>query len=244
MREDERFYVYLHRRSTDGEIFYVGKGCGNRAYQKGSARRNEHWKRVVNKYGHTVEIISCLMTNARACNLEIRVISFCRALGIPLINKTAGGEGCLERKFTEKEREALRNRKCIKTVYCSNGVVYKSISEAARQLSLLTGKPVHSGWVSTVCSGRQKTIHGYAVSFEGFPETPTLYGNSAKSDAMKKALSKKIFRSDGVTYNSVADAVRDMFGEATKCRISNISMCARGERSSAYGYKWSYAETC
>lgn len=25
------FYVYIHRKATDGEIFYVGKGQGNRA---------------------------------------------------------------------------------------------------------------------------------------------------------------------------------------------------------------------
>lgn len=48
------YYVYLHRKKTTGEVFYVCKGCEMRAWI--SSGRNEFWKRVVDKHGLVVEI--------------------------------------------------------------------------------------------------------------------------------------------------------------------------------------------
>lgn len=49
------FYVYLHRRATDGRVFYVGKGVSTRAWRKD--KRNQHWKNIVKKHGYIVEIV-------------------------------------------------------------------------------------------------------------------------------------------------------------------------------------------
>lgn len=85
------FYVYLHRRATDGAIFYVGKGRGQRAWNHW--RRNPHWKAVANKHGLIVEIVERFMEEAGAFDCERRMIAECRARGIVLTNKTDGGEG-------------------------------------------------------------------------------------------------------------------------------------------------------
>lgn len=37
------FYVYLHRRATDGRVFCVGKGHGKRAWR--TEGRNPKWQR-------------------------------------------------------------------------------------------------------------------------------------------------------------------------------------------------------
>ena len=37
------FYVYIHKRQSDGIVFYVGKGRGKRAYY--FHERNDHWKK-------------------------------------------------------------------------------------------------------------------------------------------------------------------------------------------------------
>lgn len=49
------FYVYLHRKKTTMEVFYVGKGTGNRAWTRHG--RSLFWKRVVEKHDFTVEIV-------------------------------------------------------------------------------------------------------------------------------------------------------------------------------------------
>lgn len=43
------FYTYLHRRNDTGQVFYVGKGKGQRAHDK--YKRSAHWKRIVAKHG-------------------------------------------------------------------------------------------------------------------------------------------------------------------------------------------------
>lgn len=43
------YYVYIHRKATDNEIFYVGKGKNSRCTTiKG---RSKHWKNISNKHG-------------------------------------------------------------------------------------------------------------------------------------------------------------------------------------------------
>jgi len=83
------FYVYVHRRATDGRVFYVGKGTGNRAW---SLRRNGYWKNIANKHGFTIEIVIQDMREPDAFQLERELIAFYGREN--LANLTDGGEGC------------------------------------------------------------------------------------------------------------------------------------------------------
>lgn len=85
------FYVYLHRRATDGRVFYVGKGANRRAWQKD--RRNAHWKNVVNKHGYTVDIVQDGMQEWWAFELECELIAYYGRGSGMLCNATDGGEG-------------------------------------------------------------------------------------------------------------------------------------------------------
>lgn len=83
------FYAYTHSR-PDGRVFYVGKGCGRRAY-KLKAGRNPYHRRVVEKYGAEniiVEVYPCVSEEA-AFELEKVLIAKYSAL----TNLTEGGEG-------------------------------------------------------------------------------------------------------------------------------------------------------
>lgn len=94
------FYVYLHINPTNGKVFYIGKGSGNRAYQTRS--RNDYWKNTVNKYGIEVCIVSDNMTNEEAASFEVRLISF---YGLDnLCNMTAGGDGCVSLKQSSRDK--------------------------------------------------------------------------------------------------------------------------------------------
>jgi len=85
------FYVYVHKRKTDGVVFYVGKGRAGRAYS--GASRNRFWHNVVNKHGVDVEIIEDCLLEVEAFSIEMDLIAKYRADGIVLVNQTDGGEG-------------------------------------------------------------------------------------------------------------------------------------------------------
>lgn len=66
------YYVYTH--SINGNVFYVGKGRGNRSHQTRS--RNRHWHNVVSKYGQpTIQIVKDNLTDVESYDLEKKLIS-------------------------------------------------------------------------------------------------------------------------------------------------------------------------
>ena len=87
------FHVYHHIRPDTGQIFYVGKGKGRRAFDRG-ARRGQFWHRVVKKAGGVlVKIIAQKLTEDEAFFLEKRNIAALRKSGLRLCNLTDGGDG-------------------------------------------------------------------------------------------------------------------------------------------------------
>lgn len=98
-------YVYFHRKSSDGSVFYVGIGNGRRAYRK--SRRSEMWNRFVNKYGLIVDIVDSNLTIDEAKKLEIRYIEeFGRVSNKTgcLVNLTDGGDGRYGYKCSEETK--------------------------------------------------------------------------------------------------------------------------------------------
>jgi hypothetical protein len=88
------FYVYEHYKPNSSEPFYVGKGRGNRAYQKSG--RSTWWHNIVNKHGREVRFVAKRLTELDALWLEnICIIGWGRktAGDGPLVNHTDGGEG-------------------------------------------------------------------------------------------------------------------------------------------------------
>lgn len=113
------FYIYIHRRKTDNEIFYVGKGKEKRASAKD--RRNKYWRNTVNKYGYFIEIAYNNLSENNAFDLEKEAIKACRDFGCPLVNMTDGGEGpsgCSPSVETRKkigDKSRLRKKDSLET---------------------------------------------------------------------------------------------------------------------------------
>jgi len=100
---ENKFYVYVHTRATDGSIFYVGKGEGKRAWNV--SRRNKHWKNIATKHGYNVTILLNNLTEEQAFILEKQAIA---TLGREsLCNMTDGGEGSSGRIPSEETRKKL-----------------------------------------------------------------------------------------------------------------------------------------
>lgn len=96
------FYIYQHRRLTDGKVFYVGKGHKGRAWSKD--RRNAHWRNVVAKHGYTVEILEDGLQAWYAYEREIEVIAQRVESGCRLTNLTSGGDGVVGYTWTDEHR--------------------------------------------------------------------------------------------------------------------------------------------
>ena len=99
------FYVYLHRRKSDGLVFYVGKGFNKRATHVHG--RNEHWNRVALKHGVIAEIVFDNLTEEEAFQAEIDVIKEFKYYGHPLCNKTNGGEGVTGNVMSQEARNKI-----------------------------------------------------------------------------------------------------------------------------------------
>lgn len=81
------YYVYVHRKKTDGSIFYVGQGKGNRWK---SYKRSKFWHSVQQKYGFTAHKIVEGVPQQCALSIERAVIA---KLGREtLTNLTDGGD--------------------------------------------------------------------------------------------------------------------------------------------------------
>jgi len=93
--ENNNTCIYLHTKSESKEVFYVGIGKMGRAYEKGK-RRSKLWRRVANKYGYEVIILSDNLTWTQACNMEMYLIKYYGRIDLgtgTLVNMTDGGEG-------------------------------------------------------------------------------------------------------------------------------------------------------
>jgi len=200
------FYVYAHRtvgNRVSGDVFYIGKGRGKRAWSKKG--RNVYWHRVAEKYGYVVEILADGLTEGEAFDLEKSFISVCgRAT---LCNLTDGGEGSSGyvasesarakisagnkgRIPTESHRKKISNSKkghtvsketrakigvtsrgrkpsashllkISKPVSCSNGMLFPSVSGAARWLRDNGFPKASKGNIAQRCLGNYPTAYGF-----------------------------------------------------------------------------------
>ena len=90
----KQHYVYIHKRKTNDEVCYVGKGVQHRwsvVYN-----RNNYWKNVANKHGVYCEIAANSLTESEAFILEKKLIELHGRIDQKtgtLVNLTDGGDG-------------------------------------------------------------------------------------------------------------------------------------------------------
>jgi hypothetical protein len=102
--ENNRFYIYCHRKKTDGKCFYIGKGTGNRYKEK--IMRNKHWHNVVNKHDFEPIILINNISEEKAFKYEAY---FCKQIGyenLCNIRKELGNGG-----WSHSEETKIKMRK-------------------------------------------------------------------------------------------------------------------------------------
>ncbi len=106
---ENKYYVYFHRRLDNDEVFYVGKGSGNRAYVQ--SKRNKYWKSIVNKYGYRIEFYATNLDEATSFMLEVEKISYFRSIRQAYCNLTDGGEGVSGSIRTDNQKKNYSSSK-------------------------------------------------------------------------------------------------------------------------------------
>ena len=105
LSKEMMFYTYAHYK-PDNSVFYIGKGCGRRAWS--IKNRNPHWRNVVAKHSlHKVEVLARWSTEQEAFEHEKFLIACFRDMGYSMANITNGGDGCSGLVHTDAVKQKL-----------------------------------------------------------------------------------------------------------------------------------------
>lgn len=261
--KSKRFYIYVHKKLTNGDVFYVGKGTGDRA--KSKSGRNRWWWNIANKHGYYHEIIIDNLTSQEADKLEIEKIRFYRENG-NICNVANGGDsGLTGIPLSIGHKEKLRNAKIGK----------KQNPEHAKKSAIakLGKKQPRDAVEKMVAVKRKKVINSDGEIFSSATEAADVmskrlgvkasqgnismccrgergwaYGLSWSYNITSKpnppklesSQSKRIYCSNGMSFDSVQDAKDWVKSWRGKANNQTLSSCARGDLKTAYGFNWRY----
>lgn len=112
MRED--FYVYSFYNEDWKDIFYIGKGCGNR--YKDINKRGRHIKSIFENHSCTSQIIIDNLTEKAAIYIEKKIKEYYKFRGCPIIDYEAEGRVASQRFGIEeaKQQGKYKGRQPIK----------------------------------------------------------------------------------------------------------------------------------
>lgn len=110
-KKDNNYYVYIHRKKTNGDVFYVGKGKQYRAFDFN--RRSMLWNKIKNKHGVIVEIVHNNLQEWYSFELECELIlkygRIDKRTG-KLANHTDGGDGASGTILSVEQRKQISER--------------------------------------------------------------------------------------------------------------------------------------
>lgn len=218
MNPERIFYVYAHYRKSDGRLFYIGKGKGNRHRTKSG--RSDYWNRIEAKHGRIARKVFSDMPEPCALSLERALIARHKDL---LCNITDGGEGVSGLKHSERTKaKMVANRKPGWIPYWTGKKMPPDMKEKFRAAKL--GKhqsPEHAAKSRIAKLGKPQP-------------------KSAR-EATRKLKSRPILNSKGEWFSSATEAAKVLSRRTGKnCSQGNISMAANGHRNFAYGMSWRY----
>lgn len=254
-----KYYVYLHKRKSDGTIFYVGKGCGVRAKVK--TGRSKHWLNTVKKHGYIIDFAFTNLTSDEAKRIEKELIKNLRQSGASIVNISSGGDGGLDcEMYTKETKEKMRAAKLGK----------KQMPEhAAKSASAKIGKKQPKAAVEYVIGlKKKKVINSDGEVFESASlaareisaklginasqgnismscrgERLEAYGKAWSYDLSKlPKLRKRVVKcSNGMIFNSVVEAAKWVSSWRGRCAPSGITNSIFGGKK-AYGLSWVYED--
>lgn len=258
------FYVYAHRRATDGSVFYIGKGKGFRATNRSS--RNIHWRRIVAKHDYTIEFIKKEMDEKSSFELEEFLISELRLSGFVLANITNGGEGESGRIISEEAKVKMKAAKLGKAqspehaaksarsrIGHTNSEHSKNVTSLVKSKKIINSDGEHfksvrfAAETMSIRLGLVASEAAIAACARG--QTASAYGLAWSYDTSATPIYSpfrpgRLVGALGVDriFSSVTEAVSWVEGWRGSANNQCISGSARSLTAMAYGYKWYYLD--
>ena len=137
------YYVYQHRFKDTQEIFYIGKGCKNRAYSK---YRGKKWKEVTYGKQYVIEIVRDSLTEDEAFQLEKDLIDkfkpICNILPGGRTNGITSSEH--QKEFYKTEQGLVKRDKLSKRMKENNPMFSEDKKQLQRERNLGSKNFIHS----------------------------------------------------------------------------------------------------
>jgi len=233
------FYVYVHKRATDGTVFYVGKGKGKRFTN--AKNRNNHWRNIVNKHGFTAHIVMRFNNEECAFSLEKALIKHYGRSN--LCNLTDGGEGLSGMEFSDSHKSKIS---------AANKGKPKTAEHVAKSSNAQRGKVIsaeHREKLSIACKGRTLSKDHrdkIGVSCKGMirsqymKDKMSLSAMSRSRDSIDKMIASKVvpktytfWHEDGHVFVGTQLDLRSRYG----LHQANLSSVINGRRVSCGGWR-------
>jgi len=255
---NKKYYVYIWYIKETNEIFYVGKGSGNR--YKSMKDRNAYFKNIRKKYDCDCKIIKYFDNESEAYDYELELGTRLKEQGqaracyiLGQTNKYVSGEikkkisktlqgnipWCKGRKLTESHKEKIRKAHLGKK---QSEEHRKAISKA---LMGHTVKKETREKLSQSKIGENNPMYGKKQSQEVINKrVEKLIGHTTSDETKKKiglANGKKVAQIDIASNNIIR--IFDSASEAARVlglQNSKISAVCRGTRNKAGGFRWEY----
>ena len=228
-------YIYLVTDTTNG-MKYTGK---HHYHIEGQLDPNYHGsgviiKNIYKKRPETLkeEYIKTCYSEEEMCSDEQYYIKLFKTLWPNGYNLTEGGDGCVHCEETRKKMSQSRSGE-------KNHFYGKHHSDETKKKIGEKSKG-RKGWNKGMkMSDEFKRKNSESHKGLQVGEKNPMFGKH-HSDETKKKLSKKVlqFTLDGVfirEWESTQECGRNGFNQG------HVAACCRGERKSAYGFKWCYA---
>ncbi len=243
MHCNRKFSLYIHTNKINNKK-YIGittknppskRWCNGKGYGK-----NSKINKAINKYGwdsFNHEILFCNLTKEQAELLEIEIIKYYKTQEDTYGYNIKSGGNHFEIDDNVKKKLSIKNkgrklsknaRQLIskKVVCINNDIVYDSISEASKKLS------IDRSSISACCRKKILSVKGYIFIYydEYILNNKMTYIRKPKTTAKKV-----VCINSGIIYDSLKDA-----SIATNGNASRISMCCRGLAKTNAGLHWMY----
>ena len=228
MPKNNDFYVYCHRRATDGKCFYIGKGTGPRFETTYS--RNRYWHEVVKKHGFTTEILINNVSEQKAFELEATICELIGYKNLINIRKETGWGG---HSHSEETLEKL-SKPVLQ--YTKEGILIKEWPSAT-QAAITLNK--HSAAITECCRGFRKYIYGFIWRHKDNPiEVDAKFipkkQNKIKFPPYYNPIDQYDIQGNFIkTWNNIKTAGSDL-----NIKTGSITNCIKGVYKTAGGFIW------
>lgn len=254
----QKYYVYIWYLEDSNEVFYVGKGSGNRVTSMKD--RNPHFRHIRNKCKCGYKIVRYFDNEEEAYDYELKLGKEYKAKGQAWCCYVLGKTD----KFLSNETKKKIAKTLKGNTPWNKG---KHISEEQKEKLRLA----HLGRKQSeeIRKRRSIALMGHKVSKDvrrrisesKIGENNPMFGKRQSEETIRKRVAKmighevseetraKIGKSNGkkvakidmetgeilMVYNSASEAAR-----LNNMNNESISKCCRGERKTSGGFKWQY----